>query len=203
MLIHSIASVEKREIADVLVIPFFKDEIAIPDVKGLEALCMAPMRAHDFEGREGQLICVWGQEPQEKRIFLLGLSRRDAVQLETIRKAYGQVAKACMKYRCKSITCMLPQCEKIAEEAVVKALLEGLYLAGYSYDVHKSEPEVLLDECTLIGRDVHLIAKAAERTKRVMTAIWRARDLVNGNADDVTPKYLAQFAKELGQEFPA
>lgn len=207
MLIHAIASCERRELQDALVVPFFKEAENSCDLGDLLELVQGPIKAKDFAGKPSEICCVWGNEPQEKRLFLLGLGDKEKCSLEVLRRAYGACAKFAQKFKCKSLNILLPEVALHSHEAVVKASLEGLLSASYLFDALKNvtlekEPSVRLEELTLIGREVHATTKAAEHTLKVMEAVYRARDLVNGNADDITPHYLAQFAKEITQEFP-
>ena len=202
MLIHTISSLDKREIADALVLGFYTDQYQIDGLGRLQDICSKPVFAGDFTAKEGQIVSIWNGEPEEKRIFLLGLGRYETCSPETIRFAYGAIAKACLKHKCTSLNILVPAHEVLPHESCLKALLEGLFLAGYAFDKLKSQQEMLLDQVTLIGPELHLMAKVAERTKKVMSALWQARDLINGNADDITPQYLAQYAKEMSQEFP-
>lgn len=207
MQIHTIAHIDKREPSDALVIPFFKDHYVRADLGRLQDICMAPVHAHDFAGKEGQVVALYPGEPEEKRIFLLGLGPKEKCSLESLRRSYGSLARAFLKHKCKAVSIVVPECELIPHELVVKALLEGLILAGYVFDKLKcesmqDEPAVRLEEITLIGPELHLTAKVADKAKKVLEAVWRARDLINGNADDITPHFLATFAKEISQEFP-
>lgn len=206
MLIHTLATLDKREPHDALVIPFFKGESTKEELGRLQQPCLAPIRAGDFTGKEGQIVSVWPNEPEEKRVLLLGLGAQEKCSPESIRRSFGMLAKACIKHRCKSLCIVVPEHELIPTEIILKSLLEGLFSAGYLFDKLKAESikeasDTVLEEITLVGPELHLMAKVAERTKKVMTAVCRARDLINSNADEVTPQYLAQHAKEMSQEF--
>lgn len=206
MLIHLIANVEKREPSDALVVALFAGEHPNETLGRLQELCLAPIRAGDFAGREGQCLSLWPNEPQEKRVFLTGLGSHDSCSPESLRRSYGIVARSCIKHRCKSLSIVVPEHMHLSAEIVLKSLLEGLFSAGYVFNKLKGEStkegsDVVLEEITLIGPDLHLMAKVAERTKKVMTAVTKARDLINSNADEVTPAYIAQYAKEMSQEF--
>lgn len=207
MLIHTIANIDKREISDALVLAFFKDQHPNEYNGRLQEVCFLPIKAGDFTGKEGQIVSVWPNEPEEKRVFLLGLGPHDTCSPEALRRSYGALAKACIKHGCKSLCVVVPEHEVISTEIILKSLLEGFFSAGYVFDKLKGESkkegsDAVLEELTLVGRELHLMAKVAERTKKVMKAVCRARDLINSNADEITPQYLAQHAKEMSQEFP-
>ncbi len=201
MRIHTIADIDNRMASDALAIGFFTDEYTPDSLGRLHNIALAPVRAGDFTGKEGQIVTLWHDLPEEKRVFLVGLGPKEGCTLERLRRSYGALAKACLKHSCKTLSILIPTCH-IPEEATIKSLLEGLLLAGYVFDKHKSEKEpVVLDEITLIGPDLHLMDKVAAKTLKVLDAIWRARDLINDNADDITPAHIATVAKELSQEF--
>ncbi len=200
------ASLDKREPSDALVIAYFKDHYQRDDIGHLQEVCLRPIQAGDFTANAGQIVSVWNDDPAEKRIFMLGLGPKETCSPEVIRRSYGALAKVCIKHKCKSLNILVPEIENIPLDVSLKALFEGIISALYVYDIYKTvnsgERDVVLEEITLIGPDLHLIAKVADKTKKVMSAVYKARDLINGNADDVTPEYLARFAKELSQEFP-
>ncbi len=195
MQIQTCSDIDRRERSDALVLGLFQSET--PSNLGiLEERCVAPIKAGDFEGTLGQIALVWGNEPQEKRIILVGLGKREELTLESIRKAYGAVAKTCLKCRAASINIVIPGSETFSEECIAKALLEGLLSASYSV-----KKEQVLEDVLLITNQPEHVQHAADRTLKVMRAVRRARDLINANADEVTPERLAEAAKELQQEF--
>jgi len=207
MMIQAIASCERRELKDALVIPFFKGAQAAFDIGDLHEVVSGPIGAGDFTGKANETCVVWGKEPQEKRLFLVGIGEKTSCSLEILRRSFGSIAKLAQKYKCKSLNILVPEIEMLPHEAVVKALLEGLLSASYQFDALKNEtvrnePTVRLEELTLIAPQIHATAKSGEQTTKVMEAVYRARDLINGNADDTNPQFLAQFAKEIAAEFP-
>lgn len=205
MHIRTLAHVDNREQADALAIGFFKDDFQREELGRLQDIALAPWRAGDFTGKEGQVVALYHDLPQEKRILLVGLGAKEGCTLERLRRSYGALAKACLKYKCKTLNLIVPQNAQIPHDAAIKAVVEGLLLASYTFDKLKSvsdEPPIPLDEITLIGPELHLIESVAGRTKRVIEAVWRARDLINSNADETTPDSIANFAKEIAQEFP-
>ncbi|MCE5293050.1 MAG: leucyl aminopeptidase family protein [Chlamydiales bacterium] len=201
MQLHTVSHLDKREPSDALVIAYFTNEYERDDLGSLQTLCQPPILAHDFEAKPGQIVTLWHDEPQEKRVFMLGLGARAHSSPETLRKSYAAITKACIKHGCKSLSILVP--EVLEPDVTLKALLEGLLLPNYVFDSLKNQTKSEnspLEEVTLIGHDIH--TKTAERTLKVMRAIWRARDIINGNADDITPEFLAQYAKDVAQEFP-
>ncbi len=195
MQIHTCSDIDRRESSDALVLGFFENEK--PDNLGkLEELCLAPVKAGDFEAKPSQVILLWGSEPQEKRIILVGLGKREELTLDGVRKAYGQVAKTCLKVKAVDINIHLPETETFSQEVLVKAAIEGLFSASYS-----PKEEAVIEDVTFITSMPQHVEHAADRAIKVMRAVISARDLINKNADDVTPERLAQRAKELQQEF--
>ncbi len=198
MQFYTQSNFQRRNIADALVVPLFEGHF---ECEGLYEAYQGPIIAGDFTGKAGQVVAVWANHPEEKRIFLVGLGDREKVSFEAIRRGFGELARQCIKYKCKSLNIAVPEVDSLPVEGVVKALVEGLFLAGYVPDIYKKERETLLDVVTLIGPDHHKIQHAQERTQKVMDALWRTRDLINRNADEITPDYLARVAIEISQEF--
>lgn len=198
----------KRKKADVLIIPFWKDkqgtELAVPLGEELTNLLVGVLSTEDFKGKEGEVLYVYVEGQPEKRISLLGLGLKDKVTVESLRRSYGSLAKSCLSKRLKNINLLIPRHEKLREDGLIKGVVEGLLLPNYIFNCLKhreaEEPEEsLLEKVTLIGLD-QKISDAARKMLIVCEGVNYARDLVNGNADEVTPQYLAECSKKLAEE---
>ncbi|MBS0655680.1 MAG: leucyl aminopeptidase, partial [Verrucomicrobia bacterium] len=165
-------------------------------------LWQPPVAAGDFDAKEGDVVCVWSSSPEEKRLLLLGLGEKEKVTAERLRRAWSELTKFCRKQKIKTLNVLLPEIESLPRPIAARAIVEGLFLGNYVYDVHKLEPASLVEQITLIASDVHAIEEIVDKVTKVMAAVWLARDLCNGNADDITPQYLSQIAQEIAKEHP-
>ena len=82
---------------------------------------------------------------------------------------------------------------------------EGILLANYSFDRLKNDslkdnPTVLLSQVVFIGLDAQE-DKHFAKWQTIAKSVHLVRDLVNGNADDVTPKMLARYGSKHGKKY--
>ena len=197
-------SLKSRKHADLLVIPFWKTEkkvqpaFKIPDFA--EILC-DPLASHDFQAKEGEIMFLYTSGQPEKRLALIGLGVQETISIEKLRKIYSNITLECRKKKLKTINLCLPKCSSMKQTNIVRGISEGLFLANYVFtalkrDSIKDDKPVMLEKAVFIeGTQADLAL--AEKTAHICESVNFARDLVNGNADDVTPQYLAAIARGL------
>ena len=204
----AVPSLDARKAADIVVIPFWKEKKrAEPaaDISIFHSSVAEVLATNDFTGALGEVVVVYVSGHPEKRVALLGLGLQEEVTVEKIRRAYGCVTKACHKKKLKTINVLAPQCTSMAEKEIVRGLCEGLLLPNYvfttlKHDALKESPPAVLEKATIVGAAKADLA-LAKRYATIADAVYFARDLVNGNADDVTPQYLAAVARGLEKTF--
>lgn len=204
----SVSSSDKRKSADAIILPFWKgkkqaekafgETVFSTDYKGVVA-------TKDFKGKQGEVLALYPSKAKEKRIFLLGLGSQEEVTVETLRRAYAAVVKACQKKeKLQSLNVFVPQMKSLDEQEVLRGMTEGFLLANYSFDQLKTSSNgsttAPLKKAFYIGASTGAM-KLVKKTKSLCEGVYLARDLVNGNADDVTPQYLSSLAKDLGKKF--
>lgn len=210
---HTLSNIEKRKSADLLVIPFFKKE------KNVEAGATLPaslkkqlavaIESGDFKGKEGEVLSLYTQNQPEKRAILLGLGSQEKLSLESLRRAYGSLAKNCLGRKLSRLNVLVPEIKikDLSEDRFITSIVEGLLLPNYEIgrykqpDSEESENPTLLSSITLIS-PLKNVQSLAEKTLAVCEAVYYARDLINCNADDVTPQYLEACARGIQQEYP-
>lgn len=198
------SSFSSRKHADLLVVPFWKTNQKIQiayDTDALHKILSAPLAAHDFHAKEGETMVLYVSGQPEKRIVLLGLGVQSSLTVEKLRRSYAVVTKLCQKHKWEEINLCLPKCSSMAQEDLVQGVTEGLLLPNYVFTSLKNhsikdDKPVVLTKATLVeGSKADL--EIAKKCATVMESVNFARDLVNGNADDVTPQHLAAVAKGL------
>ncbi len=201
----------KRKKADALVLPFWKDKqgvkLAGSLAEELSSLLSAVLATEDFKGKEGETLYVYLEGQPETRICLLGLGTQEKLTVESVRRSYGSLTKSCLAKRLKSLNLVIPQQEKLKEKDFLKGIAEGLLLPNYTFNKLKhrdpEEPEEsLLEKITWIGPQQQVV-DIASKVAAICEAVYYTRDLVNGNADDITPQYLSECVKELAKNHPA
>lgn len=206
MLFSLLNDLTKRSEAQILAIPFWeKPRPAAPISKSLEEVLKYPLSVKDFEGKEREFLFHYVQGQKEQRLLLFGLGREEELNLEKVRRAYGALAKFCHKKKLTKVNFLLPNVVELRNfslEECLKAVSVGVLSVNYSWDQKSKENKVsLLDNIELIGA-VEKYSSHVKNMEEVFEAVYFARDLINGNADIVTPQYLSQASKKLSEKFP-
>lgn len=202
---------EKRPKADALVIPFWKrkdKQVQIAStLKGdISNSLNAILASGDFKGEQGETLFIYRLEGREKRIIMLGLGLEEKLNPEGLRCAYGALTKSCFSKKISSLNVVLPHPVTLSH-VLFQACVEGLLLANYSFKGWKEQKSneqgtVLIDKVSWIGAPLKG-SQIVEETLAISEGVYYARDLVNGNADEITPQYLSACARGLAKEYPA
>lgn len=205
----TVANLDKRKPAELLVLPFWKGKKhaeSAATLGKLGSLVNAPIAADDFKGREGEVLFLYGQDKSDKRIALVGLGEEEKVTMEKLRRSYAHVSRECHKRRLKHVNILVPSSGALAEEFLVRGLVEGLMIPNYFFTKHKfdaikDEHPVVLESAVLIGVSAAGL-NVAKKSATVLDGVYMARDLINTNADDMTPTHLGQVAQGLAKTLP-
>lgn len=198
---------DKRKNADILVLPYWKKKVeSAADIGKLQTQVQGPIEAGDFVGKEGEVVFLYLQSLPEKRVALLGLGEQEKITVEKLRRAYASLTKACRQKKIKDLNLVVPAIPSLTEENILSGISEGLLLSNYVFEKLKQhsikeEPTVLLKKATLIGVGKKALA-ITKKISGICEGVYLARNLVNGNADDVNPQYLAHFTKQLAAKLP-
>ena len=199
----------QRKAADVVVIPFWHEKkraVAACHAKEFDSWMKLPIQAGDFQGKEGETLLLYSSSGKEKRILLLGLGIESTCLPDTLRKAAAAAVKAVKGKKLKTANFFLPQTKLIADEISARAIFEGVLLADYDFVMLKGnsleeEQQGQVAQFTFIGGGREG-ATELKRAEAIISSVNFVRDLVNGNADEVTSQSLSAFAKGLEQQFP-
>jgi leucyl aminopeptidase len=202
-------SLKERPILDLIILPFWSDEkdkkqSAIPaytEEEEEEFQSVYSLANDDFIGKEGELLCLYTTNKKEKRVLLLGLGKKKSCSQEILRRCFGAAIKFCNKKKIKQISVVIPE----LDFCIAHFVTEGLLLANYAFNKLKTSfvkdnVSSVVETICLIGVDEKTFSCCKE-VQLVVQGLNFTRDLVNGNADDVTPQMLSQTAKNLSQEF--
>lgn len=195
---------KSRTKSEALLLPFwqgkqaeaaFKDKAVLAELKSV-------LELGDFTGKAEELLCVYSSKRPEKRLLLLGYGDKKNVSPEKIRRTYGQALRLLNGKKAKTATLVLPDTAGLSlnRETLLEAIADGALLANYAFDFHQSQKAgSLIRSIILQGAD----SKEAELFKRravIASSVYFTRDLVNGNADDVTPSHLVKQAELLAKQ---
>ncbi len=209
----SITHLEKRKKTDLLILPFWKTQTTPQEAADFSSLSemLAPLLSTgDFSGNEGEIVYLYVDDCVEKRVALLGLGSKEAMTVERLRRGFGAVTKSCLSKKLTAITVLIPEINEFTNEDLIAGVTEGLLLPNYIFNRLKgttaSDTTESSDGSTLIEK-IQLITpykyaeNSAHQVYAVCEGVYYARDLVNGNADEITPQYLASCAQGLAHEY--
>ena len=166
----------------------------------------------DFRGKEGQTLVLYprGAIPAE-RVLLVGIGKRDAIDLGRIRLAAGATAKAAAKLGLSRFATFIYYGglveERITPHFAARAVAEGATLGSYVFDEMKTvkeegEEKPRLEEMTILEKHEPK-ASEIEAGAKIGSILGRAenfaRTLGNLPGNVATPTYLAEAAKKIGQ----
>lgn len=214
MLFSTADQLSKRKEAELLVLPFWqrqkKDHTHVKPaavITSFEALLKPALESGDFKGSVGETLLTYGAKENENRVLLLGLGKEEAITVECLRRAYSNVAKECQKRAITHINVVLPtisELRKVSVEECLKGVAEGILLTNYRWEKLASldEETVLLKSVCLVGIHPKFLGSLKE-CEHIAEGVYLARDLINGNADIVTPLFLAESALKIADKFPS
>ncbi len=207
MKIKCISKLSLREEAEALILPYFRGE------KGLALVAYQEMSLSkwgkdsislgDFRGELGEIFLLHPKGIKEKRVILLGLGDKKGISTESLRRAYAKAVQFCHQHKIKKVNIMIPKL-KLPYEEIIQGTCEGIFLSNYVFDQLKSissKKTCLMTHCHWIGvpaKDIKLFTK----WKNLSEGVCFARDLVNGNADEIDAQALGRIAKKLAVQFP-
>ncbi len=207
MEISLVEQIKNRPSAHVLVLPLFvgKKEAAVAfPTKEFSSYLKQPLELGDFKGKEGESIYLYLSKEKEERLILLGLGDEKELTAESLRRSYAQLVKLLKKLKVSSCNVLVPKTKTLKPEVLLKAIAEGLFLSLYSFNTlrqkTKKEYEIHLNAIHFIGVEKKH-EPLIQKVRHIVDAVNLTRSLVMGNADEVTPIYLAQQAKELDSRF--
>ncbi len=207
MKFNSSTTLAQRATSELLVLPFWKQKekaVAASPIDKLKEALKLPLASGDFTGKAGETLLLYSSSTKEKRLLLLGLGEQDEASVEEFRRAYFQVTRATQKYKVKKIAVLLPKDGGLSLEDISEGVVEGLLLGNYDFSEHKGKEHkkaVLIDSVQLVGANKKQLDVAKEHGK-IAESVYYVRDLVNSNADLVTPQHLASEAKKMARKFP-
>lgn len=200
-----IETAAKRKTAEVLVIPFWKGKGAaeLAAKISLPASAKIPLEKGDFVGKEAETLTLYDPSLKEGRAVFLGLGEKKKASTEKLRRAFGAVCKLCQSKKWERINLLFPVAKGID---VALGVAEGLLLTNYLFEKLKSKKakksgKVLLSQVCFVGAGTQDL-KVARECLATSEGVYLARDLVNGNADEITPQALAKHAQLIARKFP-
>lgn len=209
MLFTAIPQLNERKEADLIVFPFWERQRkakAAALISTFQPQILPPIETGDFKGKEGETLLLYLTGAKEKRCLLLGLGQEEDITVEKLRRSFSNVVKECQRKGLSRINVLLPHIAElrgISVEECLQGISEGILLTNYRWEKLDAvdEETVLLKSVTLIGIRQEAL-KVVKTSEAIAEGVYFARDLINGNADIITPHYLAESARKIAKKFP-
>lgn len=202
---HSFASLDQREKADLTVVPFWEGPLEAFELGDLKESLEPSLSIDDFKGKNGESVLIYPREGKEKRILLLGLGKQEKASAETLRRAYAAMVRTAFSKKAKGVNLLFPEHSTLSKEELLRGVADGIYLSNYAFNHLKrdtlKEAPPLLEKVCFIGLDKKE-EKFLDKLQKIAEGVYLTRELVNGNADDVTSQTLADTALSLEKISP-
>lgn len=189
----------------VYIIPMYESDLPRPAVNISENISkiVNKVAGRDFKGRleEVYIIPTFLDRGPEK-IVLVGLGKRDELELDSFRRAYGRAASRLDESVTESA--FAPIIKDVFDlEDVTRSIVEGIVLSMYRFERYKCEKKeqklklitLLVDDSSLIDK----VGKAVEIAEKICRGVYTARDLTNTPSIDCYPEKFAEMVCEVGR----
>lgn len=205
----------QQEPSDLIVVNLFEDVRQPGGATGavdqaLGGQIGALTAAGDFRGRANETAILYptGAIPA-RRVLLVGLGRRDKLNLDRVRQAAGTAARRARDLGVSRFATVIHGTGTggLDLQNAAHALVEGTVLGLYRFLAHKTEVEAAdrleVTDVTLMvfqSVDQETVQRGVHIGRAVATSTWLARDLINEPANVITPTRLADLARSLAAE---
>lgn len=143
-----------------------------------------------FEGKEGEILQVFSAFSKAKKIFFVGLGKeKNGLSL---RKVAAKAVRQAKKSKVKHIAFLLPK------KIDVSRIIVGSLLGNYEFKLGDQKDIFWTSRLTLLTEQKISNAQIASGVA-LGEAVNFTRDLVNYPPNFMTPRIMAQKAKELGK----
>ncbi len=177
----------------VRVLPVFEETQAL---KEADELFSYLKKNEFFKGSCGEVYT--GLAHDGKHTIILGLGKEEELSYETIKEAFYSLNKEFMKFKVKSANMDIIEKEGMCPWKIALSIAQGLIHAEYAFEKYIGEKKLKpsLEEFYLISKDEEATKQAFEEAENIMEGVFLARDLTNEPAIVMTPKKLADTARE-------
>ncbi len=201
--------IDRRPVSDILILSLYEGESlsdASSSVPELKDYLEGVLKTGDFRGKLGETICLY-HGIAERRILLLGLGKKDELNLERIKQAYFRAfCFVSSTNSIRQVVVALPQDLSFEFTHLLSAFLEGFYYSLYDFTRYKADSaKGVLKEVSIACPSRYVLSEI-ESLIQEKEALFRAhyfvRDLVNANADDLHPEALVDAAFGVSRKYP-
>ena len=161
----------------------------------------------EIKGRfeEVSIVHTLGKLPA-RMVAIVGLGKRDDLNVDKIRRATGEFCRALRKSNCHKIATILHGAGtgNIGIEASAQAIAEGAILGLYRFSRYKKPEYEDMNEVLIAVREkgeVPVLEPVVGKGKSIAEAANLARDMGNEPANYMTPSQMAETARDLANKY--
>jgi leucyl aminopeptidase len=165
----------------------------------------------NFKGKLNSILELptFGKIPA-KRVLVVGLGKQQEFCLELVRQAAATAVRRAKALKARTVATLLHGAGigGLTVDDAAQAVAEGTLLGAYEFDRYKSapkdEPKTEIERVLLVEHDSGKLdaANAGLAKGRIIAdATNMTRDLASEPPDTVTPRFLADTATKLAQEY--
>ena len=170
----------------------------------LPDLVSAALRESKFSGRAEEVLTVLSTGP--RKVTLIGLGKRDALTLRTMRAAVTAAGRTAKKHRDPQIAILFPYTlPGLDGEQTVLAVADAAAQSDYKYDPYitvRTEQKRFPIRATVLAPALESkrVRALAETARAIAAGVITVRDLGNTPPNELTPARLAERAVEVAEE---
>lgn len=166
------------------------------------------LKEESFEGKQGTTLLIRPDgEVKAKRILVLGLGKKAALDAEGLRQSVASAMDAVKALKAKIVCMPLLGLDgaDLSERLAGQAIAEGALLGAYSFAKYKKEPSPGPESVRIIvsnAKEVTAAKKGLELGRVYAEATIFARELVNTPGEHLKPKDLVDAAQKMVKAAP-
>lgn len=172
---------------------FQEDNLPFPEITRF-------LRKEEFEAKLGQVhvINTFGRL-NFRKLFLYGLGEEKEFELDFLRRFAGAATRFAKSTKSNSFAIAIPELKVTDKDESAKAVVEGALLASYKCTKFKSKKDDIFEikKCQVVGE---VSQDAIQHAITLSNAQNYARNIAENPPNVLTPRKLAEYAKELAKE---
>lgn len=157
-----------------------------PLSKELKKIVHDVEKLKDFSAKKGEVLMLYHKASFTPRVLLIGLGEESRVTGEDVREEYAKVLDKLGKFKLSSIVALLPILSSIKPNFVLMSMMEGFSYGAYRFASYKKH-EHLFPDVHIPYESLPEFTKIQKRVAALMKGLYFARNVVNMNANEVSP----------------
>ena len=199
----------KKAKIETLVIPVCQDD-DIHDDTVITSLILKAKKLNEFKGKKDQeAIFYQPEQVNVQRVLLIGIGKKEKLDLETFREFTGKAVKKCICKNLSEVVFCVPLKKNILSlfgndpENILKAMLEGAALGNHIFDKYKQKKEhkILKKIVLFVDSDIEKkYGHLAKKIEIICSGTILAREWVSTPSNDKRPEMLTKSITDLAKK---